>query len=812
MIISKPSCTVYIEQNNGYYADVSQYIGLIELKRGELGTTAKFAYYPYGTATNLFSISAGTLYFGDQRKRLIKCYIGSSLVFVGKIVNFEYDYEKGVIYLVAQSPFAQIANRPIGDSLTRIISSDGTGVIVSGSPTRIRPYKYIEFFANDVANLVRKMSNESLSINVVGLRNVVERAKNTYLSDTYGPTVSAEIPSQDQTGNWITFGVSLPVLINTSVNDKTVAEVLTFLASLAGIEGFYERFLSNGTAELVPSSQAIAQDRGHSFVFWGAPSPNTLEIVESYKTTKPTYDAIEVVSDNIVTPITLTNWAYVPVDVIENDTGRKNEKTNLLVMGLEIVYDKTQPAVPWPQNKELIRSLLKACLIREGGTIDLAIPVPPEWMMAMFDNPQKYNLMNVSNVSYEDESLWDLWVQARQFLVENNGDVDFLFSNQTYEGHGEFQFVLVQKLYSMFTAMPWLGFFNFCMRGDNKLRLRLPSWLSGAEIVESFKVTDNYQFGLSAAVISVDSKGNKCVTNIDRVSVDQTLGEITLESDAITPTINKVTIGGSTYYLFTMPMIAVTLLVKTGIRAVYRIPLTMTDPNSPNYNPYVIERKDAKMLVMPGLLASYYSSAGVDMACVDTLQYDLSPSDKYDFILKMPQLSSYYYQDAYSYGLNCGALMFSATVSGEETNETTVLFTLDATRISSHGNYFQWLMANLGFTLQQWYNASAIYDSTSLLRWYADNTYSLISTANGSREEITIKIPYIDTVMNPGDRLAINFGDSIGKNYWAIKQMSVNIDECYTEYSLSQALLDKPEGVELEFRGTIGVGDLKYVI
>jgi len=281
MIISKPSCTVYIEQNNGYYANASQYIGLIELKRGELGTTAKFAYYPYGTATNLFSISAGTLYFGDQRKRLIKCYIGSSLVFVGKIVNFEYDYDKGIIYLAAQSPFAQIANRPIGDSLTRIISPDGTGVIVSGSPTRIRPYKYIEFFANDVANLVRKMSNESLSINVIGLRNVVERAKNTYLSGTYGPTVSAEIPSQDRAGNWITFGVSLPVLINTSVNDKTVAEVLTFLASLAGIEGFFERFLSNGTAELVPSSQAIAQDRGHSFVFWGVPSPNTLEIVES---------------------------------------------------------------------------------------------------------------------------------------------------------------------------------------------------------------------------------------------------------------------------------------------------------------------------------------------------------------------------------------------------------------------------------------------------------------------------------------------------------------------------------------------------
>lgn len=811
MIISKPSCTVYIEQNNGYYANASQYIGLIELKRGELGTTAKFAYYPYGATTSLFTISALDLYFSYQRKRVIKCYIGSSLVFVGKIVNFEYDYDKGIIYLAAQSPFAQIANRAIGDSLTRIISPDGTGAIVSGSPTRIRPYKYIEFFANDVANLIRKMSNGSLAINVIGLRNVIERAKNTYLSETYGPTVSAEIPSQDQSGNWITFGMSLPVLINTSVNDKTVAEVLNFLAALAGIEGFYERFLSDGTSELVPSSQAIAQDRGHSFVFWGAPSPNTLEIVESHKTTKPIYDAIEVVSDNIVTPITLTNWAYVPVDVIEND----NEKTNLLVMGLEIVYDKTQPAVPWPQNKELIRSLLKACLIREGGTIDLAIPVPPEWMMAMFDNPQKYNIMNVR---YEDESLWDLWIQARQFLVENNGDVDFLFSDQNYEGHDDFQLVLVQKLYSRFTAMPWLGFFNFCMRGDNKLRLRLPSWLSGAEIVESFKVTDNYQFGLSAAVISVDSKGNKCVTNIERVSVDQTLGEITLESDAITPTINNVTIGGSTYYLFSMPMVAVTLLVKTGIRAVYRIPLTATDANSPNYNPYIIERKDAKMLVMPGLLASYYSQAGVDMACVDALQYDLTPSDKYDFILRMPQLSSYYYQDAYSYGLNCGALMFSATVSGEETNETTVLFTLDATRISSHGNYFQWLMANLGFTLRQWYNASAIYDSTSLLRWYADNTYSLISTANGSKEEITVKIPYIDTVMNPGDRLAINFGGSTNnfggstKNYWAIKQMNVNLEECYTEYSLSQALLDKPEGVELEFRGTIGVGDLKYVI
>jgi hypothetical protein len=120
-------------------------------------------------------------------------------------------------------------------------------------------------------------------------------------------------------------------------------------------------------------------------------------------------------------------------------------------------------------------------------------------------------------------------------------------------------------------------------------------------------------------------------------------------------------------------------------------------------------------------------------------------------------------------------------------------------------------MANLGFNLQQWYNASAIYDSTSLLRWYANNTYSLISTANGSKEEITIKIPYIDTVMSPGDRLAINFGGST-KNYWAIKQMNVNLEEFYTEYSLSQALLDKPEGVELEFRGTIGVGGLKYVI
>jgi len=804
MIKSKPSCTVYIEQNNGYYANASQYIGLIELKRGELGTTAKFAYYPYGATTSLFTISAEALYFSDQRKRGIKCYIGSSIVFVGKIVNFEYDYDRGIIYLAAQSPFAQIANRAIGDSLTRIISPDGTGAIVSGSPTRIRPYKYIEFFANDIANLIRKMSNRSLAINVIGLRNVIERAKNTYLSKTYGPTVSAEIPSQDQSGNWITFGMSLPVLINTSVNDKTVAEVLNFLAALAGIEGFYERFLSSGTSELVPSSQAIAQDSGHSFVFWGAPSPSTLEIVESRKTTKPTYDAIEVVSDNIVTPITLTNWAYVPVDVIEND----NEKTNLLVMGLEIVYDKTQPAVPWPQNKELIRSLLKACLIREGGTIDLAIPVPPEWMMAMFDDPQKHNIMSVG---YEEESLWDLWTQAKQFLVENNGDVDFLFSDQTYKGHDDFQLVLVSKLYSRFAAMPWLGFFNFCMRGDNKLRLRLPSWLSGAEIVKSFQVTDNYQFGLSAAVISVDSKGNKCVTNIERVSVDQTLGEITLESDAITPTINNVTIGGSTYYLFSMPMVAVTLLVKTGIRAVYRIPLTATDPNSPNYNPYIIERKDAKMLVMPGLLASYYSQAGVDMACVDVLQYNLTPSDKYDFILRMPQLSSHYYRNAYSYGLNCGALMFSATVSGEETNETTVLFTLDATRIPSRGNYFQWLMAKLGFTMQQWYNASAIYDSTSLLRWYADNTYSLISTANGSKEEITIKTPYIDTVMNPGDRLAINFGGST-KNYWAIKQMNVNLEECYTEYSLSQALLDKPEGVELEFRGTMGVGDLKYVI